>query len=130
MSKRIGALAVSLLLLGCACADAQTARTSRLMQDKLLHAQRILAALTTSNYTLLQKETLALTTLTQSPKWSELMTAELRPYTGAFARALADLAAAADRRDYDSAAASYNALTTACLACHKHVMSSRIARAP
>ena len=130
MITRISVLAVSALLLGARCADAQTARTGALMQEKLFHSQRILAALTTSDYTLLQKETLALTRVTQSPRWSELMTAELRPYTGGFAKALADLAAAADRRDFDAAGQSFSALTSACFACHKHVMRSRIARAP
>ena len=132
MSPRIHRLALVFTLaftcLGAASADAQTARTRRVMQDKLAHAQHILAALTTSNYTLLQRETLALQRITQSPQWTELMTAELRPYTGSFLKALADLAAAADRRDYDAAGASYGALTAACIGCHKHVMNSRIAR--
>jgi len=118
------------MLLGATYAGAQTARTGRLMREKLQHSQRILAALTTSDYTLLQRETQALTRVTQSPQWAELMTVELRPYTGAFLKALADLAAASDRRDYDAAGASFSALTTACFGCHKHVMSSRIARAP
>jgi cytochrome c553 len=130
MTTRTCALIVSVLLLGASVADAQTARTGRLMREKLLHSQRILAALTTSDYVLLQKETLALTQVTQSPTWAELMTTELRPYTGGFTKALADLTAAADRRDLDAATASYSALTTACFSCHKHVMRSRIARAP
>jgi hypothetical protein len=128
MTTGISVFAVCALLLGAVCADAQTARTGALMQEKLLHSQRILAALTTSDYTLLQKETLALTRVTQSPRWSELMTAELRPYTGGFAKALADLSAAADKRDFDAASQSFSALTSACFACHKHVMRSRIAR--
>ena len=129
MTTRLCALIVSALLLGVTVADAQTARTGRLMQEKLLHSQRILAALTTSNYALLQKETLALTQVTKNPTWTELMTSELRPYTGGFTKALADLTAAADKRDFDAAAASYSAVTAACFTCHKHVMSSRIARA-
>ena len=35
---------------------------------------------------------------------------------------------AADRRDYDSAGASYSALTSSCFGCHKHVMNVRIAK--
>jgi hypothetical protein len=130
MTTRTCALIVSVLLAGAGIANAQTPRTGRLMQEKLLHSQRILAALTTSNYALLQKETLALTRITRNPTWTELITPELRPYTGDFTKALADLAAAADRRDYDAAGKSYSALTAACFACHKHVMNSRIARAP
>lgn len=128
MTTRLCALLVSAMLVGVNVADAQTARTGRLMREKLLHSQRILAALTTSDYVLLQRETLALTQVTKNPIWIELMTAELRPYTGGFLKALADLSAASDRRDYDAAGASFSALTAACFSCHKHVMSSRIAR--
>lgn len=124
------AFVVLALLGGASDAAAQTARTRRVMQDKLAHAQRILAALTTSDYALLQKETQALQRITQSPQWNELMVGELRPYTGGFLKALGALTAAADARDYDAAGASYGALTAACISCHKHVMSSRIARAP
>jgi hypothetical protein len=108
-------------------ASAQTARTGRLMREKLLHSQRILAALTTSDYALLQRETQALTRITKNPLWTELIMSDLRPYTTAFNKALADLSAAAEQRDYDGAGASYSALTAACFQCHKHVMNSRIA---
>ena len=130
MTKRLAAFIAALGLLAVHTADAQTVRTGRLMREKLVHAQRILAALTTSDYTLLQKETKALTKVTENPTWTELITPELRPFTGDFTRSLASLAAAADRRDYDAAGASYSQLTSACFACHKHVMNARIARAP
>jgi hypothetical protein len=130
MTTRIGVFLVAALLFGAVCADAQTARTGRLMREKLQHSQRILAALTTSNWAQLQRETQALTRVTKNPLWTDLMTAELVPYTSGFLKALADLSAASDRRDYETAGASFSALTTACFQCHKHVMSSRIARAP
>ena len=134
MTTRPGVLVVastlSALLACTTAAGAQTARTGTLMREKLLHSQRILAALTTSDYGLLQRETLALTRVTQNPIWTETMTTVFRPHADAFTRALAELSAAAERRDYDSAGASYGAMTAACLNCHKHVMNSRIARAP
>ena len=46
-------LVVPLLLSGAAGGQAQTTRTRGLMQEKLAHAQRVLAALTTSDYGLL-----------------------------------------------------------------------------
>jgi len=127
MTRHLSALIAAFALLASS-ADAQTVRTGRLMQEKLLHSQRILAALTTSNYDLLQRETRGLIRITENPVWKELITPELRPFTGDFTKALADLAAASDRRDYDAAGASYTALTSACFACHKHVMNTRIAR--
>jgi len=130
MTTLIRALLVSSIVLAAGGADAQSARTRRVMQEKLQHSQRILAALTTSDYALLQKEVQALTRVTQSPQWTELMSSGLTAYTGSFTKALASLAAAADRRDFDAAGASYTAVTAACFSCHKHVMSSRIAQAP
>ena len=111
-------------------ASSQTARTGLLMREKLQHSQRILAALVTSDYGLLQRETQALTAITKSPEWSALITPDLRPYTSEFTKALADLSAASGRRDYDAAGSSYGALTASCIACHKHVAKSRIAGPP
>jgi hypothetical protein len=127
MTKGLRFLIVAVLALSASGAGAQTVRTGRVMRDKLQHSQRILQALTTSDWASLQRETQALSAVTRSPTWAEIITPELRPYAGGFQKALAELAKAAERRDYDAAGASYTTLTSACFACHKHVMSSRIA---
>jgi hypothetical protein len=127
--RRAVLLSAALVLTFAGAAASQTARTARLMREKLQHSQRILAALVTSDYGLLQRETQALTVITQSPEWSALITPDLRPYTSEFTRGLADLSAASERRDYDAAGASYGALTASCIACHKHVAKSRVAGA-
>ena len=127
MSTHLRCLTIAIVVL-CACnASAQTARTGRLMREKLQHSQRILTAVTTSDWGLLQRETQALTTVTKNPTWTELMTPELRPYADEFRKALDELSKAAERHDYDTSGRSYLSLTSACLACHKHVMNSRIA---
>ena len=128
MSTHLRYLAIGVLVLTGSVASAQTARTGRLMREKLQHSQRILQAVTTSDWGLLQRETQALTAITKTPTWMELMTPELRPYAGGFQKALEELSKAADRHDYDTAGLSYSALTSACFACHKHVMNSRIAQ--
>jgi cytochrome c556 len=120
-------VSAALALTFASAVSSQTARTGRLMREKLQHSQRILAALVTSDYGLLQRETQALTAIAQSPEWSMLITPDLRPYTNEFTRALADLSAASGRRDYDSAGVSYGALTASCISCHKHVAKSRVA---
>jgi cytochrome c556 len=123
----------AVLVISLACAgisSAQTVRTARLMREKLQHSQRVFAALVTSDYGLLQRETQALSAITQNPVWSESMGRELRPFTGAFSRALAELSAASERHDSDAAAAAYSSMTSACIECHKHVMKSRVASGP
>jgi cytochrome c556 len=117
------------VLLAGAVTSAQTARTGGIMRLKLAHAQKILEALTTSNHALLSRESGALSEIAASPAWNELRTPELRGYTDRFIKAVADLDAAAKRRDLDAAAASYNTLTTTCYQCHKHLKDSRIAKA-
>ena len=127
MSTHLRSLTIAIVVLGACNASAQTARTGRLMREKLQHSQRILTAVTTSDWGLLQRETQALTTVTKNPTWTELMTPELRPYADEFRKALDELSKAAERHDYDTSGRSYLSLTSACLACHKHVMNSRIA---
>ena len=127
MTTRLGTLTIMVMLLA-AGASAQTARTGPMMREKLVHAQRVLEALTTSNYETLDRESAALSRIAESPRWAELKTRELRGYTDSFLKAVADLTAAAKRRDLDSAAAHYSALVTTCYQCHKHLKDVRIAR--
>jgi hypothetical protein len=121
------ALAAVVLCASTFTASAQTARTGRLMREKLQHSQRLLQAVTTSDWALLERETQALIAITKNPTWTDLIRPELRPYSDGFQKALADLSTSALHRDYDSAGRSYLALTDACLRCHKYVMNSRIA---
>ena len=127
MTTRLGTLTMVALLLASA-AGAQTARTGPMMREKLVHAQRVLEALTTSRYEMLDRESAALSRIAESPRWAELKTPELRGYTDSFLKAVADLAASSKRRDLDSAAANYGTLVTACYQCHKHLKGMRIAR--
>ena len=127
MTGRISGMVV-MLLLAAGAADSQTARTAPLMRDKLVHAQSLLEALTTSNFELLTRESAALTRIAESPRWAELKTRELKPQTDSFLKAVADLAAATKVRDLDAAALDYNALVTSCYQCHKRLKDMRIAR--
>jgi cytochrome c556 len=128
MTTRIGRLAIVGVLLAASVAAAQTPRTGLVMREKLGHAQKILEALTTSDQALLARESEALSRIAASPRWAELRTQELEGYTDNFLKAVADLDAAAKRRDLDAAAVHYNSMTTACIQCHKHLKDVRIAR--
>ena len=126
---RIGLLSLGALVFATGLAPAQTPRTGNLMREKLVHSQKILEALTTSNQALLLRESEALQQIAGSPQWTaELRTPELRGYADTFIKAVAALSAAAKRRDTDAAAANYNTMTTACYQCHKRLKDMRIAR--
>lgn len=116
-----------LLTLPAGSSSAQTARTGSVMREKLGHAQKVLEALTTSNRDLLTAETGALVRISQSPQWAELRTRELGVYTENFLKSVAAMDAAARRNDLDTAAAQFNAMTTACYQCHRRLKDTRIA---
>ena len=128
MKKPTILLVLSLLLLPQAAAQGQTVRTPGVMRSKLAHTQRILEALMTSNYSVLERESAALSRLTETPEWSELKTSELLGFTKSFLAATQALAESARQRDLDGAARHYVEMTTACYECHKYRKGSRIAR--
>jgi hypothetical protein len=103
--------------------------TARLMREKLGHAHRILDALTTSDYSMLDRESAALSRVAASPLWESLLTTpEFKGYGDAFRKVAGDLAEAGRQRDLDGAAMLYGTLTMSCYNCHRHVKGSRIAR--
>jgi len=107
---------------------AQTPGTGRLMREKLAHTQRILEALTTSNYDLLARESVALSQVTNAPAWTVLKMPEYRRQSDEFLRITEDLAAAAKDRDLDLAAMRFGALTMSCYQCHRYIKNMRLER--
>jgi hypothetical protein len=120
-------MAAAMLALAAAQAGGQTPRTGKLMREKLVHAQRILEALTTSNHALLEREATALARVTESPDWWVLRSPEFRGHSDRFLKVANELAQSARDRDLDAASAQYASLTTTCYQCHKYVKDSRIA---
>ena len=109
-------------------AATQTPATGRLMRQKLTHAQRLLEVITTSNYTLLERETSALVAIPQSPGWMVLNSPEYRKYSEAFRRATQALVDAAKSRDFDKAVAIYQDVTMSCYRCHQYIMKMRLVK--
>jgi len=107
---------------------AQTPATGRLMRQKLAHSQKILEAILTSDFALLDRESAALAEATKSPAWSVLLySPEYIRQSGAFLRALDDLRDAAKGRDLDGAASNYVSLTLTCFQCHRYMKNRRLA---
>jgi hypothetical protein len=106
---------------------AQTAATGRLMQAKLAHSQKILEAILTSDFALLEQESNALGQVTKSPAWAVFYNPEYTRQSGAFLRAIDDLRDAAKGADLDGAASSYVSLTLSCFQCHRYMKNRRIA---
>jgi ABC-type sugar transport system substrate-binding protein len=128
--RSIVLLLVTILAAGSSGSAAmQTAATGRLMREKLGHAQRVLEALTTSDYALLERESTALSQATKQLGWMVLKTPQYSRQSDAFLRASEDLLAAAKAHDLDLAAMHYMSLTMSCYQCHRYVKNQRIATA-
>jgi hypothetical protein len=124
---RIVFAAATLVLAGISL-PAQTPATSRVMREKLIHAERVLDALMTGDHALLARESAALEAATRTPGWAALKSERYFRYSETFRRAAEDLTDAAKQRDSDGAMRGYVAMTLACYSCHRYVNDSRIAK--
>jgi hypothetical protein len=99
----------------------------QVMRTKLDHSQRILEAVVTSNWQLLDRESRDMALVVRDPAWSSLAMPEYVRYTEAFLRATDDLIDAARLRDLEGASLGFMSLTASCVSCHRYLARARIA---
>jgi cytochrome c556 len=126
--RGVALLGLAILATTASGSAMQTVATGRLMREKLTHAQRVLEALTTSNYALLASESAALSDATKQPAWMVLKAPEYKRQSDTFLRATEDLVVAAKYRDLDLAAMHYVSLTMSCYQCHRYIKNARLAK--
>ena len=127
--KRSIRLLVAVLLISFTAGpapSAQTARTKQIMRAKLDHSQKILEAVVTSNWQLLDRESRDMALVVRDPAWSSLVMPEYIRHSEAFLRATNDLAEAAKLRDLESASLGLISLTASCVSCHRYMARARI----
>jgi len=115
-------------VLGLAAGPRQGPELRRVMQDKLVHAQKILEAVVTSDWVSLETHTRELEQLTSDPRWTVLKYPEYAQHSGAFVRAVQALHTAAAQRDLNKTPEAYIAVTMQCVACHRYLARARIAK--
>ena len=125
--KRI-VLAVIVALAFVTDLQAQTVALNRVMRQKLVDAQSVLAAVVTGNWRELDRSSRALVKATEDPAWLVLQTPEYTKQSQAFVYALNDLVDAAAPRDAEAAPLAYAAMTMRCVQCHRYVSRARVAR--
>lgn len=125
MKKIVMSVVVALVLV--ADLQAQTVALNRVMRQKLVDAQSVLAAVVTSNWRELDRSSKALIKATADPAWLVLQSPEYTKQSQAFVFALNDLAEAAARRDAEAAPLAYAAMTMRCVQCHRFVARARLA---
>ena len=125
-NSRFAAIALVIFVAMAPMPSAQTARTKQIMRAKLDHSQRILEAVVTSNWQLLDRESREMALVVRDPAWSSLVMPEYVRHSEAFLRATDDLVEAAKSRDLEAASLGLVSLTTSCVSCHRYLARSRI----
>lgn len=125
MKKTLLTASVALVL--AADLQAQTVALNRVMRQKLVDAQSVLAAVVTGNWRELDRGSRALIKATEDPAWMVLQSPEYTKQSQAFVFTLNDLVDVAARRDAEAAPLAYAALTMRCVQCHRFVARARIA---
>jgi len=121
-------LVLLMVALGGSGTSTQTVQLRRVMQTKLVHAQRILADVVTNDWQGLQTDATALRRAARDPAWAVLVSPEYVRQTTTFVRATEDLIDAAERRDLEATPLAYVSLTLSCVQCHRYVARMRIAK--
>jgi hypothetical protein len=98
------------------------------MREKLVHSQKILEAVVTSDWIGLETHTRELEALTNDPRWAVLRFQEYARHSAAFVRAVQNLHRAAAQRELEETPKAYIAVTLRCVECHRYLARARIAR--
>lgn len=106
---------------------AQEPRIKQVMRAKLDHSQKILEAVVTSNWQLLDEESRQMAQVVRDPAWQSLVMPEFIRQSEAFLRATQDLSEASKARDLERASLGFVSLTTSCVNCHRYLARARIA---
>lgn len=129
MNKTCQAVLVfSAVFFGLAAVPNQGSRLGSVMRAKLVHTQKTLEAVVTSDWIGLETQSRELERLTNDPRWTVLKYPEYARHSGAFVGALQDLRQAAVQRDLDKAPQAFVAVTLRCVECHRYVARARIAK--
>ena len=126
--RRTLAIALTAFMGVCASAD-QTPPLSKVMRAKLGHAQAILGAVITSDWTVLDRESRALALVVRDPAWGLALTEpEYLRQSDAFNRAVQDLIEASAKKDLEAAGNAQVILTASCVRCHLYISRNRRAK--
>jgi hypothetical protein len=115
------------MLIGISTSADQASQLSKVMRAKLGHSQAILAAVVTSDWASLDRESRALALAVRDPAWGFALTEpEYLRQSDAFSRALQDLIEASSRRDLEAAGNAQVTLTASCVRCHLYLSRRRM----
>jgi hypothetical protein len=117
-----------LVVAGVAAASAQGPGVPTLMREKLLHSQRILEAVVTSDWASLETHARELERLTTDQRWMVFRYPEYARQSADFVRELQGLRQAAAKRDLEGTPKAFVSMTMQCVGCHRYIARMRIAK--
>jgi hypothetical protein len=123
---RIG-LGAALIAYAVAAMAAQGTATDRVMRRKLVVSQKILEAVVTSRWAVLEAASRDLEDLTNDPGWAVLNKPEYGQHSATFRAAVRALNLAAAQRDLEATPKAYVAMTLSCVECHRYLARNRFA---
>jgi hypothetical protein len=103
---------------------------SKLMAEKLKHAQRLLDGLTTNDFTKIAASADALMLISKAAEFTAVKTPRYEVHTNNFRRALEEIAKKAKAKNLDGATLGYVDMTLTCVRCHQSTREERNTRAP
>jgi len=123
---RTTALLVVLGLVSLAAGPRQGPDLDRVMHRKLAHTQKILEAVVTSDWVLLEEQSRELERATYDSGWAVLKAPEYVAHSLGFRKAVMALHEAAAQRDLEATPKAYVAVTMECVQCHRYLARRRI----
>jgi len=122
------ALQGACLLVAATALQAQATETQLVMREKLATSERLLAAVVTSDWSALDRNSRDLLQVTMKPGWTMLRMPEFARYSREFVLATQQVVDAAGTRDQRTAVEAYTNLVTSCVECHRYVARARQVR--
>jgi hypothetical protein len=120
-------LAMAGVMFGLTASPNQGPELNTVMREKLGHAQKILEAVVTSDWTSLETHSRELEQLTRDPRWMVLKYPEYSKHSAAFVQAVQALHTAAAQHDLEDTPKTYVNMTLKCVECHRYLARDRIA---
>lgn len=108
----------------------QRSDLDKLMQQKLLRAQKVLEGIAQNDPTIIKQGAQDLLTLSKTAEFRVLKTPQYDLHSNEFRRSLEDVVKGANDRNIDAATLAYMDMVLACVRCHKHVREVRVTLLP
>jgi hypothetical protein len=129
MRKWIIALAVVALTCGAHEVYAQL-QLRQLMANKLQHAQKLLAAITSAKFDEVREHGDQLLQIANRAEWVAYKTPRYEQHSNEFRRAVETMVRKAKNKNIDGVTLAYMDMTMSCVRCHEHVREVRDAALP